>query len=264
MESELEEIEFLALSPNRVEVLRLLAEGPHTRSELAAATGASQATLGRILGDFEERSWVERSGSEHVATATGRLVSGGFEELLSILDTEKKLRPIVQYLPTAALDFDLRHLADATVTVPTRTRPNAPVQRLLDLEERAETVRAYSHAFNEQSLALVAERAAAGELSFRGVFSKSAIDALAADSELCRRLASLLDAENAEVRVHEGELPLAGTVADDVVHLLVRDDDGILQAALETDDEAVYEWATASFQRHWEAAEELRKEALEP
>ena len=55
MEGPLEEIEFLARSTNRVEVLRLLSTGPRTRRELAAATGASQATLGRIIEDFTER-----------------------------------------------------------------------------------------------------------------------------------------------------------------------------------------------------------------
>jgi len=119
MESALEEIEFLALSANRVEVLGPLAEGRHTRNELATATGASQATLGRILGDFKDRSWIRHDGSEYVATATGRLVAEGFTDLQEILETEgKKLRDIVDYLPTHAMDFDLRRLSDATITVP--------------------------------------------------------------------------------------------------------------------------------------------------
>jgi len=60
MEAPLEEIEFLARSQNRVAVLRLLATESHTRRSLAAATGASQATLGRIPEDFTDRSWVRR------------------------------------------------------------------------------------------------------------------------------------------------------------------------------------------------------------
>ena len=122
METSLAEVEFLALSENRVEVLRLLAEGARDRSELAAETGASQATLGRILRDFEERSWVERRGGEYTATATGRLVSRGFTDLLDILATERELRGVVEYLPAEELTFDLRHLSDATVTVPSGTR----------------------------------------------------------------------------------------------------------------------------------------------
>ena len=144
MEETLAEIEFLALSPNRVTVLESLAGGPRTRSELAEETGASQATLGRILGDFEDRDWVARTDGAYAATATGRLVAEGFRELLDVMATERDLRDVVAYLPTEAMDFDLRHLADATIVTPTETRPNAPLQRLLALMRRADSVTAFS------------------------------------------------------------------------------------------------------------------------
>jgi len=257
MQDALDDIEFLALSENRVDVLRLLAEDHHTRGELAAATGASQATLGRILGDFEERSWIERTRGGYVATATGALVATGVTDLLSILDTERNLRPIVEYLPTGAMDFDLRHLADARITTPSQTRPNAPIKRLLDLLADADEVRAFSHAFNEQSLTAVQERTGAGEQTFRGVFSRSAIKALAEDSILRERLLALLSADGVEIRICDAEIPLAVTVVDDIVYLLVRDDDGILQASIDTDEQAVCDWADATFERHWDAAAPL-------
>jgi predicted transcriptional regulator len=263
MESALEEIEFLALSSNRVELLRLLAEAPRTRSDLAATTGASQATLGRILHDFEERSWVRRESGAYEATATGRLVADGFTDLLDILETEAELRDIVEYLPTDALGFDLRRLADATITVPTQTRPNAPLQRALDLVRDADEYRVFSHAFNEQSLRAIRERTTDGG-TFEGVFSRSAIDALADDSELRRRLASLLDAEGAEVRIREEEIPVAVTIADEVVHLLLRDADGVLRASVETDDPVVRSWAEDAFERYWETASPIDRDEFAP
>lgn len=257
MEDALADIEFLALSENRVEVLGMLADGRHTRRTLADETGASQATLGRVLGDFEDRSWVRREQGGYVATATGELVAAGFSELLSVLDTEQDLRSIVAYLPTDAMDFDLRHLADATITTPSGTRPNAPVQRVLDLIADADEVRVFSHAFNEQSLGIVQERTAAGDQTFRGVFSRSAIEALAGDSALRERLLALIGTDGVEIRLCEGEIPVAVTVADDVVHLLIRDADGVLRASVDTDDPAVLDWADAAFERHWSAAEPL-------
>jgi predicted transcriptional regulator len=257
MESALEEIEFLALSSNRVEVLRLLAAAPHTRGELAAETGASQATLGRIIADFEERSWIRRTGGEYVATATGRIVADGFTDLLDSLETERGLRDIVEYLPTDAMDFDLRHLADATITVPSQTRPNAPLQRLLDLLRDAETVRTFSHAFNDQTIRVVQERVSAGDQQFSGVFSPGAIDALTADDRLRDRLESLLAEPAASVRVRSDGVPLAVMVADDVVHMLLRDDSGVLQASVDTTAPAVREWAVETFDAYWESAEPL-------
>jgi len=254
MESALAEIEFLALSPNRVAVLRCLAEDRHTRTDLAVTTGASQATLGRILRDFQERSWIERVDGAYVATATGELVANGFLDLLAIMETEGDLRPIVSYLPTDALDFDLRRFDDATITVPSGTKPNAPVGRVVDLLREASAVRVLSHAFNEDSLDVIERRVTAGEMTFEGVFSRHAIDAVADDEGLRRRLESLVEAPDANVRVRDGGIPLAVTVADNVVHLLLRDTNGVLQASVDTDDAAVRDWADDRFERYWDAA----------
>ncbi|ELZ19637.1 transcriptional regulator [Haloterrigena salina JCM 13891] len=257
MESALEEIEFLALSANRVEVLESLAEDGHTRNELAAATGASQATLGRILGDFRERSWIRREGSEYVATATGRLVASGITDLQRIIETERRLREVVDYLPSTELTFDLRRLADATITTPSQTRPNAPLSRLLELLEDADDVRTVSHAFNEQTLSVVQDRAETGEQTFRGVFSRSAIEALVDDATLRDRLEALLATDETAIRVRDGSVPLAVMLLDDVVYLLLRDEQGVLRASIDTDDEAVRSWAEETIAEYWTNADSL-------
>ncbi|QPV62439.1 ArsR family transcriptional regulator [Halosimplex litoreum] len=257
MDAALEDVEFLALSANRVAVLQSLAAGSRSRSDLAEETGASQATLGRILADFEDRSWVQRSEGGYESTATGRLVADAFSDLLEALDLERDLRDIVAYLPTDELEFDLARLTDATITVPTGTRPNAPVQRLLDLERDAAEVRAFSHAFNEQTLSLMADRATDETVRFRGVFSPGAVEALASDATLREHLLALVDAEAATVSVRSAGVPVAGTVADDRVHLLVRDDSGVLRASIDTDDPVVREWADSAFERYWTEASPL-------
>ncbi|MXV61650.1 ArsR family transcriptional regulator [Natronorubrum sp. JWXQ-INN-674] len=263
MESALEEIEFLALSANRVDVLRLLSEREYSRNELAAATGASQATLGRILGDFQDRSWIEHSGSEYGATATGQLVASGFTDLQEIIETEQRLRDVVEYLPTEAMGFDLERLADATITTPSQTRPNAPLSRLLELLEDADDVRTVSHAFNEQTLTVVQERATSGEQTFSGVFSQNAIEALADETELRERLETLLAADEASVRIRNEDIPLAVMVLDDVVYLLVRDEQGVLRASIDTDDEVVRSWAQNAIADYWESAEPFDDDLLD-
>lgn len=261
MDAVLEEVEFLARSENRIEVLRLLAAGSHTRENLVDATGASQATLSRILSGFEERSWIQRQDGTYVATATGRLVACGFTDLLDSLATEQELRGVVEYLPTEELTFDLRHLVDATVTHPTGTRPDAPVGRLLELERHADRIRAFSHAFNERSLSLVTKRVH-DDLSFEGVFSRDAIDALAADPDLRDQLMVLLDAEDTAIRVRREEIPLAVTVAGETVHLLVRDASGVLRASIDTGDPSVRSWAINAFDEYWDRGKDLDRTDL--
>lgn len=262
MESALAEIEFLALSQNRVAVLSALAEGSHARSELADLTGASQPTLGRILSDLDERRWITRTEEGYEATATGRLVSEGLTDLLAILETEERLRPVMEWFPAEAVGFDLRRLREATITVPSRTRPNAPVQRALSMLRGAEDVRICSYAFNEASLEVIHDRVTDGAQTFEGVFSRMAIDALAGDDSLCARLRELADSPGATIRSHPEEIPTAITIADDHVHLMVRDDDGVLQAAIDTDDPEVREWARSVHETHWSAATPLDPEEL--
>lgn len=246
----LEEVEFLARSENRVELLGLLAAGRHDRAELADRTDVSQATLGRILEDFGERSWVRHEGDGYVATATGRLVAEGIGELLETLSAEQSLREVVRYLPTHAMEFDLRRLADAEVTEPTRTRPSAPLQSVLELMGSATDLRAFSHTFNERSLATVHERVTDGEQTFSGVFPRQAYVSLAADDDSWERILDLVDAPDARLCVREEGIPLAVTLSVARVNMLVRDEAGLLQATVETTDEAVLSWARENFDHY--------------
>jgi predicted transcriptional regulator len=262
MDPVLDEIEFLALSTNRVDVLSQLAKGPQTRQELGAATGASQPTLGRILRDFEERHWVTPGSEGYEATATGRLVADGIGEFYSILETERKLREIIEWLPTEELTFDLRGLREATITVPSQTHPGAPVSRVIDLIKDAEQVKILSHAFNDRTLEAVTDWVAAGG-SFEGVFSAAAIRPVADDAALAGVLRELVDSETATLRIYDGPVPLAVTLTDSVVSLLIRDDNGRLQAALDTDTPEVTDWAAAVYSRYWEESRPVELDMLD-
>ncbi|WP_330632160.1 helix-turn-helix transcriptional regulator [Halocatena halophila] len=262
MEETLEEIEFLVRSENRIAVLRLLANEGHTRSSLATATGVSQATLSRILRDFVDRSWITRRDGQYVATATGELLAEGLTEFLDLLELEADLRPVVEHLPTDRLSFPLGRLVDATVVLPSATRPDAPVGRLLELERTADEIQAFSFAFNERSLELVVQRVTDGTFTFDAVLSPLAIEALSGESELRELLIALIEADGASIRVTDATIPLAVTVADETVHLLVRDDDGVLRASIDTDDATVRSWAVQQFESHWENSRPLDRSSI--
>jgi hypothetical protein len=250
MEAALAEVEFLVRSENRVQALQVLAEETQTRGELGETVEASQATLGRILEDFRERSWIRRTDGEYVATATGRLVASAVTGLLDTVTTERKLREIVAYLPTAAITFDLDCLADATITTPSPTKPSAPLERVLDQMGTAAELRAVSHTFNERSLAVVADVVGAGTQTFRGVFGAETIEALAADERSWELLTDLAAREAAELHVHDGDVPMAATIGNGKTTLLLRDGDGLVQATVESTDPTVREWAIEAFEMY--------------
>ena len=109
---------------------------------------------------------------------------------------------------------------------------------------------------------MIERRVSAGELSFSGVLSRSAVEALAGDRALRERLQSLLSSPEATVRVREEGIPLAVTIADETVHMLLRDETGVLRASIDTDEPAVRSWASDTFDHYWRTATELTAEDL--
>ncbi|MGA9400586.1 helix-turn-helix transcriptional regulator [Haladaptatus sp.] len=262
MDPALDEIEFLALSSNRVTVLDTLCDDSYTRRELEEQLTASQPTLGRILRDLQERGWITYDGRRYTTTATGQLVAEEFVDLLETVETELKLREVVEWLPTEAMDFDLRHLSDATITTPSQTKPGAPVQRVLELLHRSSHVQLFSYAFNEQSLGVIRQRVLDGAQTFEGVLSEDALAMITHDSALREQLRDLVESVDAEIRLYDGEIPFAVTITDDVTHLLLRDGDDFLRAALDTDDEAVLSWAREKFEGYWQRSSPVDAETL--
>lgn len=252
----LEEIEFLARSANRIELLETLTGDAYTRRELGDAVDASQPTIGRVLNDLTARNWIAYDGERYRATATGELVAAGITDLRERLATETRLREVVPWLPDA-LDVDLRAFADAQVTTPTATRPNAPLERMLELLEGADRVLLLSHSFNRQKLDLLHGRTVDGSLRTEGVFAADAIDAVRGDPELRARLREVVATDAAEVRVASDPVPVALEVADDRTHLLLRDEEGVVRASMDTGDERVRSWAVDLHGRFWADAEPL-------
>ncbi|MFB6205215.1 MAG: helix-turn-helix transcriptional regulator [Haloglomus sp.] len=255
------EMEFLARSSNRLAVLRATADGPRTRGEVAVAIDASQPTLGRVLDDLTERGWLAREADGYRLTASGRMVLRAVDDLLETLSVERRLRDVVAYLPTAEFDFGLERFAGATVTTPTPTRPDAPVRRMTELLARADHVRVVSYALNEAKLDLMADRVGE-DLTVEGVFSREALDAVAADPTLGEQLRDLLGHDAAAVRIYDDEIPVALEITDDRVHLLCRDEAGLVRAAVDTDDPVVREWAIETHERYWERADPFEPPAV--
>ena len=108
-------VAFLARSKHRIRVLELLTDGPRTREELAAGTDATRVTLSRILGDLEDRGWIEHdhANRSYALTRFGRLVFEEFSRLLGTVSVGREHPDLVNRLPTEWFGFDLRCLDGA-------------------------------------------------------------------------------------------------------------------------------------------------------
>lgn len=79
-------------------------------------TTGETVTVGRMLDDFIERGWIERSDEGFVASYYGTAIAKDAATLERTLETVDRLQPVCEYLDTHLLDFDPRLLGHGTIS----------------------------------------------------------------------------------------------------------------------------------------------------
>jgi predicted transcriptional regulator len=162
MTTPVEDIEFLARSDHRVNALGALAAGPQSRDDLRAVIGASNATVGRLLNEFDKRTWIGRDGHRYELTPLGEFIANGFFGLVERFRTERSIRDIWQWFPTD-LGFTIEMFSGATVTLQDERNPYCPNRRYAELVETSESLREVGVIpHKEENVRMVLERAVAG------------------------------------------------------------------------------------------------------
>jgi predicted transcriptional regulator len=141
MDSATQAIEFLARSEHRVAALEALFERDYDRRDLRDVTGASDPTIGRIVRDFEDRSWIVRDGSSYELTPLGEFVADRFLDLREGMRTGETLSEVWQWLPREMEGFAVEYFADAVVAYPGPNYPYTPVERVTQLLESTDSIR---------------------------------------------------------------------------------------------------------------------------
>lgn len=246
LDAPLDDIAFLARSPYRVRVLEALASRPYDRHGLQEATDVPRVTLGRVLDAFEDRGWIRQRGTEYTISPLGSLVVEAFEPLIASVRTARKLRPIVEWIPARELDFDLLHLTDATITVPSRNNPLSPLRREIERLQSADEVRLLSSIVVPQALEANLLAPVQASQRFEAVFTASAVETIRDDPEMARQFAKLVASDRAEIYRFDGEVPCVVAVLDGGVGLGLEDDQGLPRALIETEDPSVRDWADST------------------
>ena len=250
MPSPLDDVSYLARSEQRVRVLDLLADGPRTRTDLQAATGASRVTIGRTLGEFEDRGWARRDGDAHRLTPLGEMVAEDLSRLLDTAAAAGKLRGVMEWLPAEAIDVDLRRFADARFTFASQTDPTSPARRYANAMADADRVRILSFTAKPTALRVHREAVRESAQSFEIVHTPSAYDAITGDPEMADWLREIMDSGQGSYYRYDGEIPFNLMIADGTVLLLLTAADGSRPTLVECEDDAVLAWAEDEFERY--------------
>lgn len=275
-ESAVESTAYLSRSTNRIELLHVLAEsatpvgeppdGCSTR-ELRERLGISRSTSARILGQFTERGWVQRTpDGDYALTPTGRHVEATFREHFESLEAIRHLDDAIAILPREELDIGLQHFVDATVRRPMSGDPTELARHLASRLDEATRFQWLSYVGPPRTLdEAVQEGVLSGRLSARGVITDALVQHYQANFpsnrlqawERDERLQPHTDG-GLEMYSYDGHIPCNLYVVDETT-LIENSQIPDLQpgTVIETDDDTVRLWADQLIETYVEDAERI-------
>ena len=261
----IEEIEFIASSKHRVGILAALAAERRDRAALQSETGAHASTIGRVLGDFEERRWVERTGPMYELTPLGTFVAERFSDLRDSMETEMKLRDVWEWLPREMEGFSVDLFADAVVSYPAPGYPYEPVDRVVQLVEESDSVWALGATVFKSVANEAFCRAVEGGTEIEVVYSPAVLAATVAwDPD---RFEAVAARDHCTVLVHD-DLPdrtrCGIDIFDDRVGICCHDTETrALRAWVDTAAPEARAWALSVFEQYREEARPVDQDVLD-
>jgi len=265
----LEDVAYLARSPNRVAILLCLAAGPDSRRTVASETGVSRTTLDRIVNELEERGWAERTADgEYVATPSGRHLVEAFQPFLSSVAAIDRLGDAIAWLPVDELDVGLDHFADAEVRRPLGGDPVETVDYMAELVSEADRFRALTDLVPPAPLeAAIYEGVTAGRLESAGVVTPLFVEYMRNDPDRRERWREMLASGSDLALIDAESVPCNCWIADETV-LLKKSGQGSTDESygvpIVSTDATVREWAHDLVDRYRDRADPVDAEAFVP
>jgi predicted transcriptional regulator len=251
MESAVRNIEFLARSDHRVAALEALSEEPHDRRDLRAVTGASDPTIGRVVRDFEDRSWIVRDGPDYELSPLGAFVTERFFELREGMRTAETLREVWQWLPREMEGFTVEHFEDAVVAYPGPNYPYTPVERVTHLLESTDSIRGLGTTIYKSGNLDVFCRRVIDGMETEYLYSPPVLQAIVDwNPELTARA---FECDNCTILLHDGlpdDTRCGLNIMDDCIGICGHDPDTAqLEAVIDTTSTEAREWAETVYEQ---------------
>lgn len=247
MTEAIEKIEFLARSPHRVRILDLLCEHQHLRNhELRDRLNVSRTTVGRNLTALENQGWIRRTNGNCSITRQGELVAETFSDLVETVELADELGSFLQWVPDGTLDLDLRLLADAKVLLSKPGDPWAMVNRHVELVRETMNARMILPVTGLHAVEVGHRKIVDDSARAEFVVEPKIAETFRSNPDFVPLIEEMADTGRFEVRVYDGEIPYYLGVLDETVQIGV-DEAGEPRAILETENEAVAEWAAGVY-----------------
>ena len=249
MNAEMETAAALLRSETPIRILERLDEAAATKYELRDELDCARTTVDRNLDRLEADGWVVESENRYVITTGGEIVLEQASTFLETVGVASRLQPVLRWLPREVLDIDLKHFADAEVTVPTDGQPIAMVDKHTQAVKRASDARLVLPVVSPQGLQAQYENHSLEDLSVEVIATPTVTDILQSAPEFADAITEMQEAGALDIYVTEQSLPCYLGLLDETVQIGV-DNDGQPRALLESDDEAVRAWAAEKIESY--------------
>ena len=238
----------------RIDALESVRETGRDKRELVETLDCSRSTVDRSIRELESLGLVAYSEGEYRPTTFGRLALAEYRGFEERVETMKRLKPALAWLPVEEFDLDFGCLADAEVIVSTPSDPYAPANRHADVASQAETFRALLPAVGLNQLEAGREAAVERDQHQRIVVESGVAERLRNERHYAEKIEEMAATGQVEISVYDGTIPYFLGLYDGIVHVGVEDDDGMPRALIETDAEEVRSWAESTFAEYEDAA----------
>ncbi|MFC7212589.1 helix-turn-helix transcriptional regulator [Saliphagus sp. GCM10025334] len=253
-----EDINFLTQSPVRVQILEhLREEGELSKRELTERFDVSRVTIQRNVEALKERDWIDNSHPTYAITPLGELVIDEVAPLTDSMEVERKLRPFLKWIPRDSFDLDPYLLATATIIEADPTNPTDWVTYHVDRLKSSTYARGVIQMTGLDAWDAAVEATVHGGAQFELIVTRDVAETLRTRPEYAERVEAILDHDALELYEYDESVPYYLGLLDQYVQFGVTDDRGMPRALVETDSEAVHEWAEDEFEAYRAQAESL-------
>lgn len=256
-----EMVEFMARSPTRISVMKVLADanGPLTKRDIHENISASRSTLGRTLDQMAAFDWLIETPEGYRLSALGATICREFESLLESLEMADEYSPLLGTLPAAVIDFDLGLLEEATITEATPGTPFAPVERAIEIRQSSESVRELTPVLLKESTRRLRDRLSRTPSSepIEIVVPAELLEQLEEDSPYAALLEPMITSNTADIYASPANIPWLLSLLDGCILFGTFDDEGRPVALIETDHPEIIDWAESRYRSYLDAADRV-------
>lgn len=250
MQGETEDIEFLARSQTRVQLVKeLRQEGELGRDELRSRLDASRTTVQRNVEALEDRGWVQNGNRTYSLASCGELIADDFLNLVDTVSVAEKLQPVLRRVDRSEFDFDLGVLTDAEVTTAEPGDPYAMINKHVETIRNAECGCALLPFTGLHATEAAYEQVIENGSQFELIAERDVARTHQSDPQYKELNKELAKTGRYEIFAYDGSIPFVLCIFDETVQIIASEGDEP-QAMLESDAAPIRDWAEQFYEEY--------------